>query len=144
MTGFPRKTRGFRVSGQMERLMAVEFQVNTASVCWNILLKLRQPYRGVAVGRRAPVSARRQRSTRRYLRAIRHRAALELAEREEPAQEHFHPVADRRKVVSVALLRPEMRRPVAARRVLPGVQRHEGDLRRKEPVTQDIKQGEIL
>ena len=68
----------------------------------------------------------------------------EQAEREKAAQEHLHPVADRWQVVGLAAILPEMRRPFAARWVLPCVQRHESDFRRHVAVAQDIEQGEIL
>ena len=95
-----------------------------ASPLRHIALQLGQPGVGVAVRRRAPVAARRQRAAGAHLRSVRHGRALELAEREEAAQEHLQPFADRRKVVgchadraeSPAASRPSPRRPRHAAR----------------------------
>src|SRR6185312_16797930 len=58
-----------------------------------------QPHFGRGVARRAPVAARAQRAAARDLGPVGNRAALELAEGEEPQQEAFEPLADRGEVV---------------------------------------------
>ena len=53
-------------------------------------------------------------------------------------------MADVGQGVGAALVGREVRRPVAPRRVAPGLQRQEGDLRRAEAIAQRVEQVEIL
>ena len=86
--------------------------------------QLGEPHPGVAVRRRPPVSAGRERAGGGHLRPVRDRRALELREREVAAQEHLQPLRDGGQVVGVVVVRrgiPAARlrhpcRPTRARR----------------------------
>src|SRR3569623_1897665 len=62
---------------------------NSSGASGNVSCQFGEPRRGGAVGRRAPVAARRQRAAGRYLRPVGDGRALELADREEAEQEFF-------------------------------------------------------
>src|SRR5258708_31074371 len=53
-----------------------------------------EPYRGMAVGRRAPIAARRQRTAGGDLGSVGQGRAFELASLEEAIEEHIHPAFD--------------------------------------------------
>src|SRR2546430_199897 len=73
---FPRSTRRHSPAGLfLIRLLLVRH-----------LGEVAQPYVGIAVRRRAPVAARRERAARADLGRVRHRAALELAGLEKALQ----------------------------------------------------------
>src|SRR5204863_7892651 len=86
------------------------------------VLECLEPDVGVAIGRRAPVAARRKRAARTDLGRIRDGAARVLTHLKEAAQEHTEPFADRGELVLVA-----PRAPAA-----------EGDLRRRVAEAQRV------
>src|SRR5258706_5893929 len=88
------------------------------------------PPLAVPVGLPPPVSARRERAAGTYFRAVRHRAALELARRKKALEEHAQPLADLGKRVAV----------LAA----PCVPRDERDLGRRVAEAQGVVNVEVL
>src|SRR3954469_9483850 len=70
----------------------------------HVAVEILQPRRGVAIRRRAPVAARRQRAAGHHLWPVRHRRALELAKGKEALQEHLQPLPDLGERIGAALV----------------------------------------
>ena len=106
-------------------------------------LQLREPCGRFAVGWRAPIAARRQRSARADLGRVGNRAALELAQLEEAVQESMQMSLDSRDVVLVAAVGRDIR-PMAGVLVVPRVVRQERDLRRRVSEAKRVVEVEIV
>src|ERR1700733_5159099 len=90
-----------------------ESSVSQALLLGNLTLDLVEPGLCRHVRRRAPVPARRQRTTMRHLGPVGQRRALELAERVEPLHENLQPVPNLLERVRRSLAIWKSRRPVA-------------------------------
>ena len=66
-----------------ETLTTLELRV------WHVVTQFLQPNHGFGVRGGTPITARRQRAPRPNLGAIRHAAAFELTQLEEPPQKYF-------------------------------------------------------
>ena len=103
-----------------------------------------EPHLGFGIARGAPIAARRERTARAHLRAVRDGRALELADLEEAIQEYVQPLLDRGQVVFVALLGGQQVGPGAAVLLAPGMPGQECHFAGPEPVPRDEVQVEVL
>src|SRR5471030_2411109 len=110
----------------------------------NVALQFLDPRARVAVGRCAPIAARREASAGNHLRPVGQCRALELAQLEEAVEEDAEPLLDLGQRVGVARVLGKPGRPVAARCIAPRVPREKRDLRRTQSVTRDVEEIEVL
>src|SRR6185437_10228456 len=101
------------------------------------MLQLVEPGPGGPVGRGAPVAARAEAAAGRDLGRVGDAGPLELADLEEAVEEDLEPLANRRQIVGALEPLGIAGRPLARRRILPGLEGEEGDLRGRLARAQD-------